>query len=208
MAKQIDIRPALQQLLSDRHTPEARGLYLTLARYAHRRVETTARRRYSDVLGPPDREELLAEVLLQLMSGALARFNGSTVGELLAFVRTISDRAVGHAAYKRIRERDSLAGEMGDTVRSWIGKEPQPDEAIHLIPDCPLSEEDADYLRSLFASGSRADMARHHGVSRAAVTQRLHRIRSRIQALPSKQQSAAKAWIEGLAVQSEQGVFG
>ena len=154
-----------------------------------------------------DREELVAEVILQLMSGALARFNGHTVGELLAFVRTISDRLVGHAAFKRIRERDSLAGELGDTVRGWIGREPTPDEAIHLIPDCPLSEEDAEYLTALFASGSRADMARQNGVSRAAVTQRLNRIRTRIQALPTKQQSAARAWIEGLAVQSEQGIF-
>ena len=207
MAEQTNIRPALQQLLSNRHTQEARGLYMTLARYAHRRVENTARRRYSDVLGQPDREELVAEVLLQLMSGALARFNGSTVGELLAFVRTISDRLVGHAAHKRIRERDSLAGELGDTVRGWMGQEPRPDEAIHLIPECPLSQEDAAYLTALFASGSRADMARQNGVSRAAVTQRLSRIRNRIEALPHKQRSAARAWIEGLAIQSEHGVF-
>ena len=207
MAEQTNIRPALEQLLSNRHTSEARGLYMTLARYAHRRVETTSRRRFSDVLGTPDREELVAEVLLQLMSGALARFQGHTVGELLAFVRTISDRLVAHSAFKRIRERDSLAGELGDTVRDWIAKEPTPEEAIHLIPDCPLSEEDATYLTALFASGSRADMARQNGVSRAAVTQRLNRIRTRIESLPTKQRGAAKAWIEGLAMQAEQGVF-
>ena len=207
MAEQTNIRPALQQLLSNRHTPEARGLYMTLARYAHRRVDHTVYRRFSDVLGPPDREELVAEVLLQLMSGALARFNGTTVGELLAFVRTISDRLVGHAAFKRIRERDSLAGELGDAVRAWVGEEPSPEEAIHLIPACPLSEDDAGYLTALFASGSRADMARQTGVSRAAVTQRLRRIRTRIEALPNPQQSAAKAWVEGLAIRSEQGGF-
>ena len=141
------------------------------------------------------------------MSGALARFQGRTVGELLAFVRTISDRLVGHAAFKRIRERDSLAGELGETVRNWTGTEPMPDEVVRLVPDCPLSQEDADYLTALFASGSRADLARQNGVSRAAVTQRLNRIRTRIHALPNMQQSAAKAWIEGLAMQSEQGMF-
>ncbi len=207
MADQKDIRPALEQLLANRHTAEARGLYMTLARYAHRRVETVSRRRYSDVLGPPDREELVAEVLLQLMSGALARFQGRTVGELLAFVRTISDRLVGHTAFKRIRERDSLAGELGETVRKWTGTEPMPDEVVYLVPDCPLSQEDADYLTALFASGSRADLARQSGVSRAAVTQRLNRIRSRIEALPNQQKGAAKAWVESLALQSERGMF-
>ena len=207
MADQHNIRPALEQLLANRHTAEARGLYMTLARYAHRRVETVSRRRYSDVLGPPDREELVAEVLLQLMSGALARFEGRTVGELLAFVRTIADRLVGHSAFKRIRERDSLAGELGDTVRKWTGEGPMPDEVVQLVPDCPLSQEDADYLTALFASGSRADLARQHGVSRAAVTQRLNRIRIRMDALPSHQKGAARAWVERLALQSEQGLL-
>ena len=82
-----------------------------------------------------------------------------------------------------------------------------PDEVVHLVPDCPLSREDADYLTALFASGSRADLARQSGVSRAAVTQRLNRIRTRIDSLPSQQKGAAKAWIESLALQSEQGMF-
>ena len=102
MQEITDIRPALEQLLGNRHTPEAKGLYTTLARYTHRRVEITATRRYGDVLAPVDREELVGDVLLQLMSGALVRFRGHSVGELLAFVRTISDRLVGHAARRRI----------------------------------------------------------------------------------------------------------
>ena len=207
MAEQQNIRPALEQLLANRHTVEARSLYITLARYAHKRVEIISRRRYSDVLGPPDREELVAEVLLQLMSGALARFQGRTVGELLAFVRTMADRLVGHSAFKRIRERDSLAGELGDTVRNWTGSEPMPDEVVQLVPDCPLSQDDADYLTALFASGSRADLARQSGVSRAAVTQRLTRIRLRIEALPAQQQGAVRAWVEQLALRSERGMF-
>jgi len=205
MSDQPNIRPALDQLLANRHTGEARALYTTLARYAHRRVENIARRRYSDVLAAPDREDLVAEVLYQLMSGALARFQGKTTGELLAFVRTISDRHVNHAAHKRIRERNTLAGEMGDTVRSWMSREPSPEETIRLVVECPLSEEDAQYLTALFASGSRADLARGRGISRAAVTQRLPRIKSRIDALPRREQSDAKVWIEGLAHRSSEG---
>ena len=68
MSDQPNIRPALEQLLANRHTSEARGLYTTLARYAHRRVENIARRRYSDVLAAPDREDLVAEVLYQLIN--------------------------------------------------------------------------------------------------------------------------------------------
>jgi hypothetical protein len=207
MAQQVNIRPALEQLLANRQTSEAKSLYMTLARYAHRRVENVSRRRYNDVLANPDREELVGEVLFQLMSGALARFQGHSVGELLAFVRTISDRLVGHAAHRRIRERNALAGELGDTVRGWIGQDPAPDEAILLIPECPLSQEDAEYLTALFASGSRADMARQNGVSRAAVTQRIGRIRTRIESLPNMQRSAARAWVEALAVQSEHGMI-
>ena len=204
MLENPNIREALDQLLCNRHTPEARGLYLTLARYAHRRVEKTSRRRFSDVLAPADREELTADVLLQLMSGALARFKGETVAELLAFVRTICDRLVAHAAFKRIRERDTLAGDVGDQVRQWTSTEGRPDELVRLEPGCPLSQDDAVYLEALFASGSRADLARDRGISRAAVTQRIARIKSRIDNLSSFEQSAAKAWIENLAARSSE----
>ena len=207
MAELPSIRPALEELLSNRHTVEARGLYTTLARYAHRRVERTARRRYNDVLSAPDREELVAEVLYQLMSGALARFQGHSTGELLAFVRTISDRHVNHAAHRRIRERDTLAGEMGDTVRGWVGKEPTPEESIRLVPDCPLSKDAEEYLIALFRSGSRADLARDRGISRAAVTQRLTRIKSRIDSLPHTGKSDAEVWIEELANRSSAGLL-
>jgi hypothetical protein len=207
MDTQKDIRPALQQLLANRHTPEAHALYMTLARYAHRRVEKSSRRRFSDVLAAPDREELVAEVIYQLMSGALARFQGHCVAELLAFVRTISDRQVGHAGFKRIRERNTLAGEAGDHIRAWMDHEVRPDEAVQLQTKCPLDTEDATYLTALFSSGSRADLARDMGISRAAVTQRISRIKRRIDTLSSFEQDAAQAWIEQLAHRSEAGLL-
>jgi DNA-directed RNA polymerase specialized sigma24 family protein len=199
-----DIRVALEQLLANRHTPEARGMYMTLARYTHRRVDVTSGRRYSDILSRVDREEIVGEVILQLMSGALARFKGNSVAELLGFVRTIADRMVGHAARKRIRERNTLAGEMGDEVRSWMGKETAPDHSVRMNQICPLTEEDAAYLTALFGAGSRADLARDRGISRAAVTQRLNRIRNRIDAMPPKHKSHARNWVEDLALRSEQ----
>mgnify|MGYP001341379360 CR=1 FL=1 len=74
---------------------------------------------------------------------------------------------------------------------------------------CEVAEgdEDAVYLTALFASGSRADLARDRGISRAAVTQRLTRIKSRIDALPRRQQSDAKVWIEELAHRSSAGIL-
>ena len=100
-----------------------------------------------------------------VLSGALARFKGNSVGELLAFVRTVCDRLVGHAAFKKIRERDTLAGEHGDEIRQWVSSELRPDEAIRMVPDCPLDKDDASYLEALFASGSRADLARDQHAS-------------------------------------------
>ena len=74
-------------------------------------------------------------------------------------------------------------------------------------PTCPLSQDDSDYLEALFASGSRADLARDRGISRAAVTQRIARIRTRIDGLSAYDQSAAKAWIENLAARSAEGLL-
>ena len=202
-----NIRGPLDELLCNRHTPEARGLYTTLARYAHRRVESSARRRFSDVLTSADHEELTAEVLLQLMSGALSRFQGETVAELLAFVRTICDRLVGHAGFKKIRERDTLAGDFSDEVRGWTGRIDRPDEQLRLEPTCPLGQDDAAYLEALFASGSRADLARERGISRAAVTQRITRIKSRIDGLSTSDQEAAQDWLEDLARRSTEGLL-
>jgi DNA-directed RNA polymerase specialized sigma24 family protein len=196
------IRPQLEQLLSDRRSPEARQLYMTLARYIDKRVQRTARHRYPDVLGTIDIEEIVGDVVLQLMSGALARFRGHTIGELLAFVRMICDRTVGHTARRRIRERDTLAGEARDVVAAWTSSSPQPDQVIRLVPDTPLTDADADYLQTLLDVGSQAALARHHGVSRAAVTQRLHRIRDRIAAMSPDAQQSTRAWVEAVALKT------
>lgn len=196
------IRPQLEQLLTDRRSPEARQLYLTLARYIDRRVSRTTHYRYADVLGHADQEEIVGEVVLQLMSGSLARFRGHTIGELLAFVRMICDRTVGHTARKRIRERDTLAGEAREAIAAWTPHSPQPDQVIRLVPETPLTEADAAYLQTLLEVGSQAALARAQGVSRAAVTQRLHRIRDRVAAMTPEAQESTRAWVQAMAMKS------
>jgi DNA-binding CsgD family transcriptional regulator len=201
-----NIRPQLELLLTDRRAPEARELYMMLAGYIDRRVQRTTRFRYSNVLSMIDQEEIVGEVVLQLISGALARFRGHSIGELLAFVRMICDRTVGHTARKRIRERDTLAGEAREEIAAWTSRSPRPDQVIRLVPQTPLSDADAEYLQTLLQAGSQAALARAQGVSRAAVTQRLHRIRDRVAAMSPDAQDATRAWVEAVAWKSAQAI--
>lgn len=200
-----DIRRSIRMLLADRHAPEARELYLCLARYVHGRVQRRCSSRYAGVLGSAEQEELVAEVLYQLLSGALARFEGQTIASLLAFVRTISDRTVGHAARARLRERDTLDSEDAREIEAWSSSPPGQDRAVHLVPESPFTETDQAYLEELFLAGTKAELARLQGVSRAAVTQRVQRIRSRIARMSQEEQLRAEAWLEHVARLSERG---
>ncbi|MEL6345521.1 MAG: hypothetical protein AAFV53_20600 [Myxococcota bacterium] len=185
----------LRQLLANRRSPEARALYLQLAEYTNSRVSRLTRSRYADLLSQAEQEEIVGEVLYQLMSGTLAQFRGQTLGELLAFVRTITDRCLWRTAKRRIRERDALAGEAGEHVRDWNSVSARPDQVLVAIPQTPLAQSDADYLIGLFQSGSQANYARACGVSRAAVTQRVQRIRKRIASMSEAEQATTEAWL-------------
>ena len=103
-----DLRPTLELLLSDRHSPEAKALFVHLAGYVDRRSSRVVRQRYDDLLSEAQREEIVSDVLYELMSSALAGFRGHTLGELTAYVRCICDRQIWRTAQKRIRERDAL----------------------------------------------------------------------------------------------------
>lgn len=198
-----DVRPGLEALLADRRSEEARALFGRLAGYIDGRVARVVATRYRDLLGNADQEEITGEVLFELMSGALAAFRGGCLGELLSYVRRISDRCVWRAAHRRIRERDLLDGEHAETVAAWNADLPSPDALVRFVPACPLSPEDEGYLSQLLAAGSRAEMARQANVSRAAVTQRVQRIRRRISALPDPEQAAAEAWMRHAAREAE-----
>jgi DNA-directed RNA polymerase specialized sigma24 family protein len=208
LPSQQDIREPLEQLLSDRGSAEARALYTTLARYIHRRIVRLCSGRHSGLFGTFEHEELVGEVLLHCMNGALCRFNGHTIPELLAFVRTLTDRTVGHSARRRIRERDTLQGDARQVVAAWNGTTAAPDSNVQLAPDNPLSDQDSTYLQELFSAGSQARLARSSGVSRAAVTQRIQRIRARIEAMGPDKQLEVEVWARNhayaLAVQTDQ----
>ena len=200
--KRESIRQQVEALAANRQCPEARALYVTLAKSVHRRVQWRARAHYSDLVSRIDCEEVTADVLMQLMCGSLARFRGDTMGELIAFVRAISDRALWRFARRRLRERDALEGQAGECVRDWNAKLPNPEQALEWKPEPFLDEKDANYLKALLHAGSRADFARTAGVSRAAVTQRVQRIRARIDALPKAQRDATEKWFCNLSQQA------
>ncbi|MFT4979796.1 MAG: hypothetical protein ACI8S6_005708 [Myxococcota bacterium] len=112
----------------------------------------------------------------------------------------MADRSLWRAAQKIIRERDALRGMVGEIVREWTSASPRPDQALFSIPPSPLSPQDSEYLIELIRSGSQAEMARVSGVSRAAVTQRIQRIRRRIAELSRAEQDTAETWLRHTAV--------
>lgn len=195
-----DFQTTLRGMLADRHGLEARALFLTLSRYVEGRVRWFGKVRASDLFGDADLEEIVAEVMLQLMVGSLAQFRGDSLPELLGFVRTVTDRCLWRTAKKRIGEKRALENEsVAEVLRDRHSAPRRPDELVLLLPESPIDSKDQDYLNELFAAGSKAEYARQAGVSRAAVTKRVDRIRSRIDAMAIDQRAAAEAWIESAA---------
>lgn len=195
-ALHLDIR----RILADRHSPEAAALFRTLLGFSERRVRHLAATRCRGLLTDADQEEVIGEVLFQLMEGALGRFRGETEGELFAFVRTMCDRTATRRAQRRLRERQTLDDFRERDESPWQRDHlPAPDAHVDFEADSPLDEADRGYLRELLAAGSKAELARRQGVSRAAVTQRLHRIHARLGSLPPVQRHAHEAWMQRVA---------
>lgn len=198
--KNPELSKDLRRILADRHSPEAAALFRTLLRYVEQRVKQLARGRCRGLLSPSDQEEVMGEVLYQLMEGALARFRGESMGELMAFVRTMTDRHAVRTAERRLRERETVADLRDTADPSWTTTGlPRPDDRVDWEASSPLAPEDREYLKSLLESGSKAELARQQGVSRAAVSQRVARIQARIAKLPRRQQVAHDAWMQQLA---------
>ena len=177
-------------LLSDRHAPEARALFEVLMRYIHNRVRHATRSRVGRI-SAAEKEELVSDVLLQLMRGSLAAFRGETLPELLGFVRTITDRTVWRAL--RSSDRDQIVTYELDDERV-ASSELGPD--AEFVGDSPLPDTDQAYLMQLLQAGSKAEFARRSGVSRAAVTQRVQRIRTRVAALAANDRMAHEVWLK------------
>ncbi len=198
-APEVDmaLRKQLRLLLADRRSPEARALFEVLCRYAHRRVAIVSRH-CGGALVESEQEEAVAEVLLQLMQGSLAAFRGETLPELLGFVRTIADRTTWRMIRRRDRERALIQGETS-LVQDWSATLPRPDTHLETVPSSPLPEADQVYLLKLLQAGSKAELARRAGVSRAAVTQRVQRIRLRVAELPVGARLAHEVWLNQAA---------
>lgn len=192
-------REQLALLLADRHSPEARAFFTWLLQYVERRVNTLGARLYPDLLHSSELEETAAEAMVQLVGGSLARFRGESMNELVAFVRTVADRAVCHRVRRRLLERRTLEDRGEELAWSWAGRMQDPAEAIRRVEDCPLPQQDMDYLFELLRAGSKGELARRQGVSRAAVTQRVQRIQARIQAMGPRDRATAEAWLEQAA---------
>jgi DNA-directed RNA polymerase specialized sigma24 family protein len=192
------LREQIRQLTADRRSPEARALFGTLARYVERRVHHVVRHAASDLIAPSEAEEVVADVLLQLMTGSLATFRGDSVGELTAFVRTVTDRRLWRVIKRRVKEKRMLEEVRPEHAHGRASID-RPDQLVRIVPDLPLSEADEAYLRELLEAGSKAELARRRSLSRAAVTQRVQRIRKRIDQLKPQQQLAVQSWLEQTA---------
>ncbi|MBA2320414.1 MAG: hypothetical protein H0V89_04595 [Deltaproteobacteria bacterium] len=190
-----DIRPLVRRLTADRHSAEAAALFQDLMKYAHRRVLGVSRA-CGRILTEPEQEELVGEILVQLLSGGLAHFRGSTVPELLAFVRTIADRTTWRAIRTAERDRRTAWRASSEAPERFTAQIPRPDQYLEIIPDSPLPEPDQVYLRALLEAGSKAELARRAGVSRAAVTQRVQRIVAKVVVLDSNGRAAHEVWME------------
>ena len=95
-----------------------------------------------------------------------------------------------------VRERNAVERITDDRDARWtMAQVRAPDASAEVSPESPLPPEDQTYLIALLQAGSKADLARVAGVSRAAVTQRIQRIRDRIDSLAPRQRAAHEAWL-------------
>ena len=189
-------RHQLSVVAANRHSAEAAGLYRVLFDYASQRVGRLAQRTR---ISPTQREEVVGDVLLSLMKGSLASFRGGSLPELLAFVRTITDRTTWKVLKRARRERELAHTDDQELVQRWHGQAPGSPGDVELDIDSPLPEADQEYLISLLRAGTKAKLARATGVSRAAVTQRVTRILQRVADLHASERMAHEAWLENAA---------
>ncbi len=190
-----EFRRQLRLVLAHRHGPEASALYRTCFDHASRRVGQLARGRCRGLLEEADQDEVVAEVITQLMETALARFRGETAQELLAFVRTMTDRMAVRRAQRNLRARNTIDRVLAGGEAPWETSAFSAPDAGVADAQSPLDEADRTYVSALLQAGSKAELARTAGVSRAAVSQRIARIEARLAALSTAQQEAHVAWL-------------
>jgi hypothetical protein len=194
-----EIQKQIRHLTINRHTPEALELYTLIMRYSHKRILYVTKSIGSDRITGAEIEDLVSEVMLQLINGSLVQFRGQTVPELIAFVRTVTDRRIWRNRTKRIKNQEMLKRVRTDAEDTLGTKHVAPDAMVEFEPETRLSEEDERYLIALLRAGSKAEYARQQQLSRAAVTQRVKRIIKRIEALTQADQLAVESWLHRMA---------
>ena len=188
----------LRALLSNRNSREAREFFHALMLYVDSKVHSLWRQRWEDVLGNAEREEIVGQVMLELLSGGLSRFQGENLNQLYAYARTITERTLLARARARLRQEQLSRGEVDPSLRPPSHR---PDDFSDCPEEIPLTAADQDYLLGLLRAGSQAEYARRLEVSRAAVTLRLQRISARVEAMSARDQASVRAWCEQAAQQ-------
>lgn len=189
----LTLREQIQRIAADRHSHEAKSLFAMLAEYCARRVQRVVRTNAPRLLSASDQEDIVAEVMIQMVQGSLLSFRGETVRQLLAFTRTVTDRCIWRAIKKARRKQqiEQLADE-----RPVALSQANQERMVIMMGENPLTDEDERYLEALIAAGSKAELARQRGSSRAAITQRVQRIQSRIEKMNDRDRCAVEVWME------------
>jgi len=192
----------LRRILADRHSPEAAALYKNLLGYIHARVRSLAARSLPLLRNEQRQEEICGEVLFQLMQGGLARFQGDTLPALYAYVRTATDR-IARRAHARWAREAAMVHELPKQAFQGVlnGNGPLAPR-VEVQVASPLPPGDQSFLRELLHAGSQAQLARERQCSRAAVSQRLKRIRQRLEGMGPHANQAHEAWLHHEAQQA------
>ncbi|MCO4771398.1 MAG: hypothetical protein KDA24_15290 [Deltaproteobacteria bacterium] len=176
-------------------------LHASVSRWAIFEVRSAHRARYRDLLSDDEVDEIGADVLSELLSRSLARFEGGNDRQLYVYVRTTAHRAVSRAARRKVLDRESVARlreEAPPDLPPLVGR-PAPAPRVRLRPrdPLPISADDEAYLRELLEAGGKlASVAASRGVSRGSVTKMVQRILGRLDALSVDERERVGEWAE------------
>jgi|GEM_PF-6736890 len=189
------------QLVADRAVLRA-----AVAKWALFEVRAARGARYRDLLSQDEVEELGADVLGELLSRALDRFEGGNDRQLYVYVRTTAHRAVSRAARRKVLDRDSvnrMRNEAPPDAPPLLGR-PAQTPRLRLRPSDPLpiSRDDREYIEDLLAAGGKlSSLAQARGVTRGSVTKMVQRILGRLDSLPMDDRERVGEWAEATLAQ-------
>jgi hypothetical protein len=181
-------------------------LRAAVAKWARFEVRAAHGARYRDLLSADEVEELGADVLGELLTRGLDRFEGANDRQLYVYVRTTAHRAVSRAARRKVLHRQSVArlrSEAPPDSPPLLGR-PAPAPSPRLRSEEPLaiSADDQAYIEALLhAGGKLSSLAEARGVTRGSVTKRVQRILRRLDALEPDERERIGEWAEDTLVE-------